>query len=630
MALQFRLLGPLSVLSDDRDITPSAPKLREILALLIVRANQRVSMNDLVDELWGARPPRSAQVTVQTYIHRLRKNMFPNETGEPAAALHTTWQGYRLEIASDAVDKWQFENMMQRGSTALENGAPDQATELLSYALRLWRGPAMGDVETGELLTAYAARLEESRLRALEGRIEADLQLNRHRDLVSELKELTITHPLHESFHSQLMLALYRCQRRDVALDVFRRFRGRLVEELAVEPSQYMQRLHQSMLAGEAEGRLAPEPRTERITIAAPAQLPNDIADFVGRAEQISSAAHWLCPGQREDEALRVVAVNGMPGVGKSAFATRLAQRLRPVFGDGQLYATLGASEDTPRQPSEVLGQLLRAAGFVDAQIPDSTEERATMFRSWCVDRRVLVVLDDAASDAQVQPLLPAGAGCAVIVTARCGLQAMPGAHAVDLEPLSDSEGLELLGGMAGHERAAAEPDEVRRIASMCGNLPLALRCLGARLRSAPRWPVRNLRRHFEGSSRPLDMLRFSGLDVRARLKSCLRTVPAPARGVFRLLPSLGRDQFTAADVAAKLDCSPKFAEAILARLVGHGLLHIEPASRAPADYDEPVSFEFHPLTRWFAEELLGAGNGPLPYLWPLHLRYSGRNSFPR
>jgi DNA-binding SARP family transcriptional activator len=629
MLLQFKLLGPLSVLSDDRDITPSAPKLREILALLIVRANQRVSMTDLVDELWGAQPPRSAQVTVQTYIHRLRKTMFLNEPAEPPAALHTTWQGYRLEIAADAVDKCRFENMVQRGSAALENGVPQQATELLSHALQLWRGPAMGDVETGELLTAYAARLEESRLRALEGRIEADLQLSRHRDLVSELKELTITHPLHESFHSQLMLALYRCQRRDVALDVFRRFRGRLMDELAVEPSQYMQRLHQSMLAGETETRLDPEPPAERVTVVAPAQLPNDIADFVGREEPIKAAQRWLCPGERDDDALRVVSVGGMPGVGKSVFAARLAQRLRPSFEDGQFYATLGASDVRPKEPEEVLGRFLRAIGFGEARIPDGVEERATMFRSWSVDRRVLVVLDDAASDVQVQPLLPAGARCAVVVTARCGLQALPGAHTVDLEPLTPAEGFELLAGVVGREQADAERDEVRRLAELCGYLPLALRCVGARLRSTPRWPVRNMRQHLEANSRPLDLVRFNGLDVRARLESCLRAVPPPARGVFRLLPTLGADRFTAVDVAAKLDCSPKFAEAVLARLVGHGLLRIRREDRDPPGTDEPVLFEFHPLTRHFAEELLNAGNGPLPYLWPLYLRY-GRHTPPR
>lgn len=177
--LQFKLLGPLCVLSDDRDITPSAPKLREILALLIVRANQFVSTTDLVDEVWGADPPRSAHVTVQTYIHRLRKSLFPKESGHEPAGLHTGWHGYRLEIAAEAVDKIQFEHLAHQGSAALESGEPGEATELLRHALRLWRGPAMSDVETGELLSAYAVRLEESRLRALEGRIEADLQLGR-------------------------------------------------------------------------------------------------------------------------------------------------------------------------------------------------------------------------------------------------------------------------------------------------------------------------------------------------------------------------------------------------------------------------------------------------------------------
>jgi DNA-binding SARP family transcriptional activator len=615
--LQFKLLGPLSVLSDDRDITPSAPKLREILALLIVRANQFVSTTDLVDEVWGADPPRSAHVTVQTYIHRLRKTLFPKESAQGPAGLHTGWHGYRLEIAAEAVDKIQFEHMAQQGSAALESGEPGEATELLRHALRLWRGPAMSDVETGELLSAYAVRLEEGRLRALEGRIEADLQLGRHRGLVSELKELTMTQPLHEGFHSRLMLALHRCQRRDEALDVYRRFRGRLVEELALEPSSDLQRLHRSLLAETDDARPAPEVpevAAERVRVVAPAQLPNDIADFTGRAELLTSAVQWLSPAERADDGLRIVSVMGMPGVGKSTFAVRVAHRLRPAFGDGQFYANLG----TPGAgPKDVLGQFLRAIGFRGDRLPDNVDERATMFRTWSVDRNVLVVLDDVTSDADVQPLLPAGPRCAVVATACSGLQGLAGTHTIDLEPLTGEESLEMLAVIVGRDRIAAERDEARSLVALCGHLPLAVRCLGARLRSVPGWPVQNMRQHLETSNRPLDLLQFNQLDVRARLAGSYRTVPSPAQTAFRLLPTLGANSFTVVEVAVRLDCPPKRAEALLARLVGHGLLRIQ---KAVAD-GGPVRFEFHPVARCYAEELLGAQNDAMPYLWPMYMR---------
>ncbi|KDN20334.1 AfsR/SARP family transcriptional regulator [Amycolatopsis rifamycinica] len=614
MLLQFKLLGPLCVLSDDRDITPSAPKLREILALLIVRANQFVPTTDLVDEVWGADPPRSAQVTVQTYIHRLRKSLFPKESGHEPAGLHTGWHGYRLEIAAEAVDKIQFEHMAQQGSAALEKGELGEATELLRHALRLWRGPAMSDVETGELLSAYAVRLEESRLRALEGRIEADLQLGRHRGLVSELKELTMTQPLHEGFHSQLMLALHRCQRRDEALDVYRRFRARLVEDLGLEPSPDLQRLHRSLLTAEAEARPAPEVPAERVQVDAPAQLPNDIADFTGRAELIGSAVQWLSPAERADDGLRIVSVMGMPGVGKSAFAVRVAHRLRPAFGDGQFYARFGTPGTGPK---EVLGQFLRAIGFPADRLPDTVEERATMFRSWSVDRNVLVVLDDVLSDADVQPLLPAGPRCAVVATACSGLQGLAGTHTIDLEPLTGEESLEMLSVIVGRDRIAAERDEARSLVALCGYLPLAVRCLGARLRSVPGWPVRNMRHHLETSTRPLDLLQFNQLDVRSRLAGSYRTVPPAAQTAFRLLPRLGTGSFTAVEAAARLDCPPKRAEALLARLVGHGLLRIQ----KDVVEDGPVRFEFHPITRCYAEELLGSENDAMPYLWPTYMR---------
>ncbi len=613
--LQFKLLGPLCVLSDDRDITPSAPKLREILALLIVRANQFVSTTDLVDEVWGADPPRSAHVTVQTYIHRLRKSLFPKESGHEPAGLHTGWHGYRLEIAAEAVDKIQFEHLAHQGSAALESGEPGEATELLRHALRLWRGPAMSDVETGELLSAYAVRLEESRLRALEGRIEADLQLGRHRGLVSELKELTMTQPLHEGFHSQLMLALQRCQRRDEALDVYRRFRGRLVEELALEPSPDLQRLHRSLLTETAEARPAPEVPAERVQLVAPAQLPNDIADFTGRAELISSAVQWLSPAERSDDGLRIVSVMGMPGVGKSTFAVRVAHRLRSAFGDGQFYANLGGPAGAG--PKEVLGQFLRSIGFPGERLPDSVDERATMFRTWSVDRNVLVVLDDVTSDADVQPLLPAGPRCAAVATACSGLQGLAGTHTIDLEPLTGEESLEMLAVIVGRDRVAAERDEARSLVALCGYLPLAVRCIGARLRSVPGWPVRNMRQHLETSNRPLDLLQFNQLDVRARLAGSYRSVPSHAQTAFRLLPTLGASSFTAVEVAVRLDCPPKRAEALLARLVGHGLLRIQ---KDVVD-EGPVRFEFHPIARCYAEELLGGEADATPYFWPIYMR---------
>ncbi|MFD9895437.1 BTAD domain-containing putative transcriptional regulator [Amycolatopsis sp. NPDC059027] len=583
-----------------RDVTPSAPKLREVLALLVLRENRLVSTGDLSEELWAATPPPSASVTLQTYIHRLRKLLFPAGASLPAGpSLHTGWRGYRLEIGTECVDTSQFESLAARGAIALDADKPWEAAELLRGALTLWRGAAMGDVEMGNLLTAHAARLEEGRVGALEARIEADLQLGRHRGVISELRELVIKLPLHEGFHRQLMMALYRGHRRDEALSLYRTFRDRLVDELALDPSPALQQLHRSLLTGALEDDPVPDVPADRLTATTPAQLPYDISDFVGRDRPLASVVRRLASGDGTAGALRMALVTGIPGVGKTAFAIRVAQALRPTFSGGQFYTTLGGSTGHPVDAAVVLGKFLRAAGFAEGRIPADLEDRAALFRSWSADRDVLVVLDDAVSEAQVEPLLPAGPRCAVVVTADRGLQGLAGAHLVALAPLPFDEGLELLATLIGRDRLAAERAEAARLVELCGGLPLAIRCVGARLRSASGWPVANMRRHLESSDRPLDLLQFNGLNVRARLANAYRSIPPQLQRAFRLLSMFEDGSFTAAAVAHQLHCSAKQADKLLAHLVGHGLLGI---SAVP---DGVAHFQLHPVNRWYAAELL-------------------------
>ncbi|MEU5400854.1 BTAD domain-containing putative transcriptional regulator [Streptomyces sp. NPDC005963] len=244
--MDFQVLGPLGMLEKGKNVAPTAPKPRQVIALLIMRRNAVVQTSELIDELWEGGPPTSALTTLQTYIYKLRK-ILVRHGGEEV--LHTRPGGYVLDIPNSSVDLYRAEKAAGEGKSTLRNGDPVRARESLAEALAIWRAPALVDVDRGALLSSYATRLEEFRSRTLEMRIEADLQLGHHRELVSELKSLILTHPLHEHLHASLMIALHRSGRRHEALEVFRVLRQNMVEDLGLEPGEELRQLHQALLA---------------------------------------------------------------------------------------------------------------------------------------------------------------------------------------------------------------------------------------------------------------------------------------------------------------------------------------------------------------------------------------------
>ena len=238
--MEFRILGPLEVYEDGR-LLPVGGKQRALLALLLLEPRQALSRERLVDELWGDDPPETAAKAVQVFAGRLRKAL-------PALPLVTRGNAYLLEVDRDQIDRDRFDDRVAEARTATACDAPEQAADLLREALELWRGTALADVDEPFARTASAV-LEEQRLGALEDRIEADLALGRHRQLVHELEALAEAHPLRERVRAQLMLALYRSGRQAEALGVFADARRMLVDELGLEPSRELQRLQQEILA---------------------------------------------------------------------------------------------------------------------------------------------------------------------------------------------------------------------------------------------------------------------------------------------------------------------------------------------------------------------------------------------
>lgn len=601
IGMRIRLLGDFSVLVAGRDVTPSAPKLRQILAVLTLRFNEVVHREALVDEVWGDRPPRNAAAALHTYMYELRRELFAEVPTSATRFLQTRQQGYLARIPAEEIDVTVFERLVAEGAAALAGDAA-RAREHLANALSLYRGRALGNIRCGELLSGHVTRLEEGRLRALDMRIEADLQLGRHQEVIGELRAIVAGQPFHEGFHAKLMLALHRSGRRNEALDTYRVLRRRLVEELGIEPGQTVQRTQLALVSNEAvrEPGVRPQALTSpRVT--PPAQLPRDIPDFTGRNAFLRAAVGRLTDA-RSGGVIPVLSIRGMPGVGKTAAAVHLAHLVRDSFPDGQFFARLGGTEAIPDDAAEIAALFLRGCGMAAADVPTCPAERTAALRTWSADRRALVVLDDAASADQVQALLPGGAGCAVILTSRMPLYGLPGVEIYELTPFDLDDSRDLLARILGERRVAAEPAAAAEIVRMMGGLPLALGLIGQRLTAFPGMGLgaflATLSQTFR--ARPLSALSAVGPDLHAALESSYRRLSDQDRRAFRLLSTLGDGDFGAEDAARVFLVDPVTAELVLLRLADVHFVEVLSVAASPEH-----RYVLHSVTRAFALERL-------------------------
>jgi DNA-binding SARP family transcriptional activator len=257
MRVEIKVLGPLEVSVGGVSIVPTASKPSQVLAMLALNAGHVVTTAALTEEIWDYQPPRSGVPTLHTYILKLRRKLQQALTGENDVGskdiLITRRSGYLLNVASSDVDAVRYDRLSAAGHKAVNEGDHETASRTLGEALRLWRGPALADVPTGPQLAIEAMRLEENRLGDLHLRIEADLRLGRHHQLLGELATLCARHPLMENFATQHMVALYRSGRQSQALEAFRRLRAAMVEQLGVEPSTRVRQLHHGILTGRAD-----------------------------------------------------------------------------------------------------------------------------------------------------------------------------------------------------------------------------------------------------------------------------------------------------------------------------------------------------------------------------------------
>jgi DNA-binding SARP family transcriptional activator len=245
MGIEFRILGPLEATSDGRVLPLGSPKLRALLALLLLHANETVSRDRLIEELWGEEPPASVESAVHVYLSRLRRLL---ESAGAAGGLVRKAHGYRLRLEPEQLDSNRFQSLVREGREALAAGEAELAADRFRQALALWRGPALADLQSERFAIDAGARLEEERVAALEQRLEADLALGRHSQLIGELEMLVAEHPYRERLRAQLMLALYRSGRQAEALHAYQEARGTFADDLGIKPGYELKELEQAIL----------------------------------------------------------------------------------------------------------------------------------------------------------------------------------------------------------------------------------------------------------------------------------------------------------------------------------------------------------------------------------------------
>lgn len=587
--LEVRLLGPVEVWAGDRRAPLGGVRPLAVLSALVVHLGQVLSTERLVDFVWDEQAPATAAALVATHVSAVRRALARVGGAE---AIRTRPPGYLAELDPSQVDARRFEQLLAAGRVSAAGGRPDEAADLLASALGLWRGQEALEGLGQSFARIEAARLAELRLVAQEESFGLQLTLGRADRTIAPLLAHVAAHPLREGPRGQLMTALFRTGRVPDALRTYQEGRVALRDELGIDAGPELRALHKAVLtndtallgtdagspaarpAGLPKARHAATPPTSPPGQAgrpapAPSHLPPDIADFVGRTQQIQWADALLRGvGDAERTAPPICVISGRSGTGKTALAVHIGHRTAELFPDGRLFIDLRAADTAPLQPADALARLLRAMGADPKTLPGSAEELTGLYRTHIGHRRILLILDNAAGEAHVRPLLPPGPGSAVLVTSRRRLVALEGAAHLDLTVPGSEEALELLRRVAGRERTGAQPEQAAEIVALCGRLPLAVRIAGARLAARPHWAPGQLAGRLRDERRRLNELRAGDLELRTSLELGYADLDPQERRALRRLALLDLPDFAGWIAAPLLDIGTEDAEEAVERLV--------------------------------------------------------------
>lgn len=598
--MDFRLLGSVGARRGAEPIEISGTKENTLLAALLLARGKVVSDERLTTLLWGWDPPKTVSAQIYTYISRLRKRL-----GADVEFIRRQ-PGYLLDIHDSRLDLAEFEKLGQLGGAALQEGHHAVAAGTLRTALGLWSGEALANV-TPQLAQAYVPQLEETWATVLEQRIEADLALGAHQELIAELTGLVAEYPLRERLRALLMTALYRCGRQADALHVFYEGRQVLSDELGIDPSTTLTDVYQAVLNGAPHLDAQSRPDVDvSVRPAAreciPSTLPPDLPDFVGREELVKKLYALLRPvhdGAGHDRAHRIL-VTGMGGVGKTALALHLSHSLRASFSDGQIYVNLRYPNGGPKDPKEVLVGMLHALGEDLDSDRETLDDLVRRYRIATFGKHMLIILDNAVGDLQLEPLLPNSSAPTVLITGRTRMASVSEANTLQVGPMSRADAFLLLTAVVGAGRMAESSGEARDIIAHCAGLPLALRIVGTRLAGRTHWTAAvRLAARLGNPRARLDELRLGDLDVRRSLYASVIQLPPECQVFLSRLARTGRRAASAADVAAELVMPVEHAEQLLETLVDGALMNV-----VGVDGEKRLIYRLHDLVHLLALEI--------------------------
>ncbi|MFI6689958.1 BTAD domain-containing putative transcriptional regulator [Streptomyces sp. NPDC050485] len=590
---EFAVLGSLEVRSGSTLIPVNGALQRRVLVTLLLDAGRVVPVSRLVTAGWDEQPPDSAEHQVRKTVAKLRSRI-----PHGPEIIVTDGPGYRAVVETGQLDLLLHQQLIRQARESLDAGQAERAVAQLREALALWRGPVLAG-SGGQTIDAASTALEEQRLSAAEQLYDLRIDAGEAAEITGELRGLVDEHPLRETLRSRLMLALYHSGQQAAALDEFTRVRDHLADELGIDPSAQLTGLHERMLR-QAPSLVLSErsaPRATAPVAEAPHTLPFDVPDFSGRRSELKR----VCDVARR--APTVIALDGMGGSGKTALAVRAAHQLAEQYPDGSLFIDLHGFTpgQAPLSAFHAQGDLLAAASIPSDEVPTVSAGRAARWQSYMHGRRMVLILDNAASSEQVRALIPASSDSLVLITSRPRLTGLDGVEWLSLGALPEGDGDQLLRATLGAERVEREPEAAGELVRLCGGLPLAVRIASARLANRPHWTVQRLVDRLRDHNRRLDELTSEGRGVAGALLLSYQSMPRDQQSAFRLLGHHPGRYLDTREAAALLDTDVLTAEDLLEELVDARLLEAR----------EPGVYALHDLVRSFVQRIAQASREP-------------------
>ncbi|MGX4653418.1 BTAD domain-containing putative transcriptional regulator [Micromonospora sp. SCSIO 07396] len=565
---EYRILGPLTVVLGGRPAPVTAPKQRIILATLLLRAGTWVTAAELTKALWDDRAPKNPRSALQVHLTRLRA-LFAAVHPERPDLIETRPGAYRIVVPPGSLDLDRYRDAIAQARSARRAGNADVELGWLQRALAQWRGDPLALVPSARIQREVVTALQDDRLRWMERRFELALATGRHTQVIGELRTATLAHPERERLWGLLMDALAETGDRAAAITVYHQARGRLRDELDAPPDTELRRRYRRLITEPGQRhRNAATPRAGLGEWQTQCQLPPDIADFVGRAEILRELCTTLESGDTP-----VVCLTGVPGVGKSALAVRVAHRLRTRFPDGQWYVC-----GTGRTWPDILAEMLATSGV--EQPPTGNTAAVSLLRRRLAGRRLLVTIDDAPEGNPPHGLLPLPAGCAILAVRRGDPPALDCdvARVVTLDVLSHTEASALVTDIVGAARVSRTPAALEAMVERCDRLPLALRIAGAHLVTHPDRDIGEFAELLGAD--PLGTLSLPGsrrAAVRTAFELAYSALPPAVRRVFRYLELVPGFSHRVETIAELTGTSPSRAAGPVADLVRARIAELGP-----------------------------------------------------